>query len=390
VNRQRLELSDRIRASELFAYVEIGPNILSPKIEATTKAIQSATRPNDGLSMLQRMDAALDALGTANTLVYATNRPTAREVRDFIQSAVSMPVYSMRMAQANLPAAQVMPLLTPPQVLTYGLTKRAADGSIQPSTREKEVIAMLIPIGLLILMFMVVMVGASPLTVNLVEEKQLRIAEVLLGSVRPFELMMGKLLGGVGVALTLAVVYFSGVYYLARQYNVSDAVSPSVMMWFAVFTVLATLMYGAMFIAAGSAVTNVKEAQSMLMPVMLLIEVSGVRNSWLMYERNRLLSSVASRKSAALSSSSAYSATTPRFVSSSSSRNATISASSVGPSAPPLGLPQGLAGVTEKPGLAAAKVELNETADYAGSSSGPRPRSIAVPETSGGRSTSAG
>ena len=31
------------------------------------------------------------------------------------------------------------------------------------------------------------------------------------------------------------------------------------------------------------------------MPVMLVIEVSGVRNSWLMYERKRLLSSVASR-----------------------------------------------------------------------------------------------
>ena len=33
---------------------------------------------------------------------------------------------------------------------------------------------------------------------------------------------------------------------------------------------------------------------------MLVIEVSGVRNSWLMYERKRLLSSVASRSSARL------------------------------------------------------------------------------------------
>ena len=36
------------------------------------------------------------------------------------------------------------------------------------------------------------------------------------------------------------------------------------------------------------------------MPVMLDIEVSGVRNSWLMYERKRLLSSVASRRSRGL------------------------------------------------------------------------------------------
>lgn len=271
VNEQRLQLSDRIRNNEFFAYVEIGPNILSPKIEATTKSIQAATRPANSMNMLEKLDAALDAIGTANTLVYATNRPTNREVRDFIQSAVSLPVYNLRMSRAKLPAAQVLPLLTPPQVLTYGLTKRAADGTIEPSTREKEIVALLIPLGLLTLMFMVVMVGASPLTVNLVEEKQLRIAEVLLGSLRPFELMMGKLLGGVGVALTLAVVYFAGVYYFAQQWNVTDALSPGVMFWFAFFTVLATLMYGAMFIAAGSAVTNVKEAQSMLMPVVVLI-----------------------------------------------------------------------------------------------------------------------
>ena len=38
---------------------------------------------------------------------------------------------------------------------------------------------------------------------------------------------------------------------------------------------------------------------------MLRMEPSGVRNSWLMYERNRLFSSEVSRSRAALSSSSA-------------------------------------------------------------------------------------
>jgi hypothetical protein len=48
------------------------------------------------------------------------------------------------------------------------------------------------------------------------------------------------------------------------------------------------------------------------------MEFSGVRNSWLMFERKRDFISSARRRWSARSSSSAYSATTPRLVSSSS------------------------------------------------------------------------
>jgi ABC-2 type transport system permease protein len=267
--QQRLALSERIKSNDLFAYLEIGPTVLTPRIRATTQAMQAAKGAD--LSILERMNLPDQVIGEENGATYATNRPTNNDVRGFLQNSLTAAVYAKRAEKAGISQLQLSPLLTPPKLINHGLTKRSADGKIAASTRENEIIAMLVPIGLLILMFMVVMVGASPLTVNLVEEKQLRIAEVLLGSLRPFELMMGKLLGGVGVALTLAVIYFSGIYYMAKQYGVVEVVSPSVMMWFAIFTILATLMYGAMFIAAGSAVTNVKEAQSMLMPVMVLV-----------------------------------------------------------------------------------------------------------------------
>ena len=45
---------------------------------------------------------------------------------------------------------------------------------------------------------------------GVIEEKQQRISEVLLGSVSPFKLMLGKLLGVVGVALTVGGVYAAG------------------------------------------------------------------------------------------------------------------------------------------------------------------------------------
>lgn len=267
--QQRLELSERARRDELFAFLEIGPDVLAPRLNATTQALEAAKGAE--LTILERLNLPDELIGEANAAAYATNRPTNTEVRGFLQNTLTGAVYARRADKGGISQMQLSPLLTPPKLISHGLTKRSSDGTIAAANRENELVAMFLPIGLLMLMFMVVMVGASPLTVNLVEEKQLRIAEVLLGSLRPFELMMGKLLGGVGVALTLAVVYFAGVLYVARQWNVMDVVSPQVIAWFIAFTILATLMYGAMFIAAGSAVTNVKEAQSMLMPVVVLI-----------------------------------------------------------------------------------------------------------------------
>ena len=62
---------------------------------------------------------------------------------------------------------------------------------------------------LILLMFMTIMSGSTPLMQGVVEEKMQRIAEVLLGSVAPFPLMLGKLIGlagVVGVAATGIVV----------------------------------------------------------------------------------------------------------------------------------------------------------------------------------------
>jgi ABC-type Na+ efflux pump permease subunit len=105
---------------------------------------------------------------------------------------------------------------------------------------------------------------------GVVEEKMQRISEVLLGSVRPFPLMLGKLLGTVGVATTLAVVYLGSSFIAARYYGFGDYLSPRVLLWFLAFQTLGVLMFGSLFISVGAACTNTQETQTMLMPVMLL------------------------------------------------------------------------------------------------------------------------
>jgi ABC-2 type transport system permease protein len=94
---------------------------------------------------------------------------------------------------------------------------------------------------------------------------------VLLGSVSPFQLLLGKLLGVVGVALLLTFVYFAGGTYLMVSLGRADIINPALMLWFIVFVICAALMFGSIFLALGSACSDLKDAQSMLQPAMILV-----------------------------------------------------------------------------------------------------------------------
>lgn len=270
VLRQRFELSERIRKGGLFAVVEIGQDILSPKIAATAQPADAAP-PSDDMSADKKLAAAEALIGEPNLVRYTSNRPTYMDLTSFLQRTLPQEIYLRRMQAAGMPADKLLPLLIPPQVATRGLINRDSSGKLVQDTKVNLIAATLVPVVLLLLMFIIVIVGTSPMAMNVVEEKQLRIAEVLLGSVRPFELMMGKLLGGAGVALTLAVIYVGGILVTVKLYGFAGYVSPAVLAWFLVFTVVATFMYGALFVAAGAAVTNAKEAQSLIAPIMLFI-----------------------------------------------------------------------------------------------------------------------
>jgi ABC-type Na+ efflux pump permease subunit len=105
------------------------------------------------------------------------------------------------------------------------------------------------------------------------EERSQRIAEVLLGSVSPSHLMTGKLLGCVAGSLTIVLVYGLGAVGVAYYYGVLNLVPLGIVPWFLVYQVLAVLLFSSLFMAVGACVNDRKEAQSMLIPLMLLIMI---------------------------------------------------------------------------------------------------------------------
>jgi ABC-type Na+ efflux pump permease subunit len=147
---------------------------------------------------------------------------------------------------------------------TIEVTKSGERGSTEGLT-------MLLPLVFMILMVLSVMIGGQYLLTTTIEEKSSRVVEVLLSAVSPMQLMAGKILGQMLVGMTLLAIYSGlGVGALVA-FNLLDLLGPWKFACLLVFTGLAYLMIASMLAAIGSAVNELREAQSLQTPVMLTV-----------------------------------------------------------------------------------------------------------------------
>ncbi len=282
---QRLSLADRVRAGELLAYVEIGADLVKPvesapasniSREASTEALTEASTEvsNEEGSSASASSSAAGSKIDARLIRYSTGRPTYMTFREWMRQAIYLPLLSERSRVYNLPGETVRDLAVTPTVIESPMPERDVSGStVYPTNAPTSVTSILIPSVLCILMMLPVLIGASPLAMNVIEEKQLRIAEVLLGGVRPFDLMLGKLIGGAGVSMTLALIYLAGSLYVAAQLDAAKYLNAQMLGTFVLFTMIAVFLYGAIFVAAGAAVTNIKESQAVVSPLIILLVI---------------------------------------------------------------------------------------------------------------------
>ena len=249
---QRLLLSDRVRSGELHAFVEIGPNVLHPRDS------------------------------TERFLAYHSQNAALDETRDWIAGEVNAELRRERLVEAGIDSTRVPDLFVGFRGTPLGLYAREpATGRITDAPTRDERAAVFPPMAMMFLMFMMLMWGAMPQLNATMQEKSQRIAEVVLGAVRPFEFMAGKLLGGVAVALTASAVYVAVGLYALAGFGLAGLIPPATVAWFFVYMLLAVAMYGALFAALGAACNDPVEAQGvaflgmlpMLIPTFLLLPV---------------------------------------------------------------------------------------------------------------------
>jgi ABC-2 type transport system permease protein len=119
---------------------------------------------------------------------------------------------------------------------------------------------------------MTIAIWGQQVMTGVLEEKGSRIVEVLVASVRPFDLLMGKLVGICCLGLTQIAIWFATLIALTAPGVVASIAFlpegvhlPTVTLLlavnFAIYFVLGFLVFASFYAAIGAAFNNVQEAQ---------------------------------------------------------------------------------------------------------------------------------
>jgi len=259
---QRLEYSRQIRNGELYALVEIPKSLWDdPSKQGVADAVEST-----GLKSSGDTPTVAPKFYSQDALISGT--------RSWLGFLISQKMRELRIRQFGLTsiAPEVFSQIDAKVELTPNMPIQASDiGKSKDQSPMDSLIAMFLPFGVMVLMFMVILMAAQPMLESAMEEKSLRISEVLLGSVTPSQLMGGKLIGNVAGSLVIFVLYGSGGLFLLNSQGLSDKIPASVLPWFMLFQLLGVLFFSSIFLTVGASVNELKEAQTMLLPVWMVL-----------------------------------------------------------------------------------------------------------------------
>jgi ABC-2 type transport system permease protein len=141
---------------------------------------------------------------------------------------------------------------------------------------------------------------------SVMEEKSTRMIEILVSSIRPFDLLAGKILSVGAVALTQYLVWavtvgvlFASAASVAAMVRPGASVpginiSPSLLVYLVIFFLAGYFLYSALYAAAGAIVSTDEEARQAQMPLTLMILCSFLLFNVILNNPNSTLSVVLS------------------------------------------------------------------------------------------------
>jgi len=281
------KIKDNLKATDFYAMLVIQPNVLNTK---TVQLISTSNIPFDLKNQIQN------------------------KIRTVIEKEKMAEVIK----QTAIPDLEARIAATKTSI-SVNTIKLGEGGEAKKSSTEIGMILGYI-FGFMIYMF--ILLYGQMVMQGVMEEKQSRIVEVIISSVKPFELMMGKIIGIAMVGLTqLAIWIILGIAIIAgakgmmpgaqhagtaqeimaqaqvanqtpaQLDKMQDILSmlgsvnfPLIIGCFIFFFIGGYLLYSSMFAAVGSAVDAMEDAQQFMMPIMMpiilaiLVMMSAIKN----------------------------------------------------------------------------------------------------------------
>ena len=237
----QLELSERVRQDKLFAFLIIGAKAIDGKGDEAAR------------------------------IAYFTQTQTYTQLPNWLKSVLNAEIKRIRFSEAGIDKGLVESLSRSVNFKELGLVKVSGEGELIEAEEKNDAVTYGVPAAAMFLLFMLVMMSCPTLLNTVLEEKMQRISELLISSVSPFQLMLGKILGAVCLSLTLSVLYVGAAIGMLWYFELSRLVPWSMYLWFGTFLLLALFMYGSVFAGIGAVCSEMKDAQSLMTPAMILI-----------------------------------------------------------------------------------------------------------------------
>ncbi|NTW48751.1 MAG: ABC transporter permease [Chlorobiales bacterium] len=242
------------------------------------------------LSIRKTADGNYEATYTARTL---TDPVLVRTLQQAVKTAIN----TVRLKSAGLSDPQIRALETPVAFLTH---KIQAGKESEESAAAQFVLTYV----MVFLIYGTTLIYGIQVMNSVIDEKSSRIMEVLISSVRPVELMAGKVIGIGLVALTQYLIWTAagvlilgaGLPELQRAFMSDFTLSfpPMLIVYFILYFVLGYLLYASLYAAIGSVIENPQDAQSLQTPVTMLVIIPVFVLSFVTANPDAFLSTVLS------------------------------------------------------------------------------------------------
>jgi len=236
---------------------------------------------------------------TAGKAEYRAKSVTNFAENNRLENALSRAVRAWRIEQSGLSAEQVRQLV---RRVGLRLIRISASGQEEEARGSTEGLVRI----MVMFIYAAMLVYGQIVMRSVIEEKSSRVIESVISSVKPFQLMTGKILGVGALGLTQYSLW-AIVMGLLSLYGVKvtslfargatptanfsmPSVPPEILLFFVLFFILGYFLYAAIFAGLGAMVNSDQEAQQLVFPVVMLVVIPFLCTFYIIENPNTQLS----------------------------------------------------------------------------------------------------
>lgn len=208
-------------------------------------------------------------------LVFYARNPSGALTNDWLASSLAEALRRYRIRQLGIGDQRI-------EEVVGGVDFDVEKATNDPKAKQSGVTAIYMTVGLVMFIYFALIFYGVYVLRGVLEEKSNRIVEVIVSSVRPFDLMLGKIIGVGAVGLTQIAIWITCAVllsapqlagFLAISKEALPSLSTMTIVGFPLFFVLGYFLFATIYAGIGSMFNSEEDAQQMVSIASMLLVV---------------------------------------------------------------------------------------------------------------------